>query len=213
MRKVRQSLAAAIPGDEIPAATVVDERVRLDLATAVGAGRGCGSRSEGARESRQAAAITVRCCGSTVGPETGSVERRRAQRADAAAQVRRQDLLELDEGAHGGFLDARDGCAGGGAKADRDRDRLVVIEQQRRHRASGAKPVTAGRAGQRFDGVAELAQPLDVAPDRPAGHLEALGQLVSRPIAASLEQGEQFQKPARGLAHRISSSGRIEDRF
>ena len=191
-------VAAAIPRDEIPAAAMVDERVGLDLAAAVGAvaasvaeakalgvAAGRGDHGQVLRVDRRAG--------------DRERERRRAQRTDAAAQVRRQDLLELDEGPHGGFLDAGHGGAGGGAKADRDRDRLLVIEEQRRHRASGAKPVSAGGAGERLHGVAELAQPLDVAPDRPAGHLEPVGQLVARPVAASLQQREQFQQSARGL--------------
>ena len=126
--------------------------------------------------------------------------------------MRRQDLLELDQRAHRGLLDAGHRRARGGAQADRDRDRLVVVEQQRRHRGAGAKPVAAGRAGQRLDRVAEVAQPLDVAPDRPAGHLEPVGQLGAGPVAAPLQQREQLQKPARGLAHDDFIVLDIEDR-
>jgi len=35
------------------------------------------------------------------------------------------------------------------AKADGDRDRLVVVQQQGRHRAPSAEPIPAGRPGQR----------------------------------------------------------------
>src|SRR5256886_12599977 len=52
-----------------------------------------------------------------------------------------QDLLELHECADGRFLDSGHRSASGGPKADRDRDRLLVVEEQRRHRASGAQPV------------------------------------------------------------------------
>ncbi len=68
----------------------------------------------------------------------GERERRRGQRAHAAAQVRGEDLFELDEGSHGAFLDGGYGGAGCASKAHRDRDCLIVIEKQRRHRASGA---------------------------------------------------------------------------
>ena len=205
-------IAAAIPSDEIPAAAVVDERVGLDLAAAVGAIAASVAEAKALRvaagrgDHRQMLRVDRRA-------RDRERERRRAQRSDAAAQVRRQDLLELDERPHRRFLDAGHRGAGGGAKADGDRNRLLVVEQQRRHRASGAKPVSAGGAGERLHGVAELAQPLDVAPDRPAGHLEPVGQLVARPVAASLEQGEQFQQSARGLAHRNFIVPEIEDRF
>src|SRR5207237_5876566 len=100
----------------------------------------------------------------------------------------------------------------GGPKADRDRDRLLVVEEQRRHRASGAQPVSAGGAGERLHGVAELAQSLDVAPDRSARDLEALGQLVAGPVTARLEPGEELQKPAGGLGHRNFILPGSEDR-
>ena len=128
-------------------------------------------------------------------------ERGGAQGAEAATQVRRQDLLKLDESAHGGLLDACHRCARGCTETDGDRHRLLVIEKQRGHRASGAKAVSARRAGERVHGVAEPAQPIDVAPDRSARHLEPVRQLAARPVAAPLKQGEQFQKSARGLAH------------
>jgi hypothetical protein len=126
---------------------------------------------------------------------------RRAERRDAPAQVRRQHLLELDEGAHRGLLDARHGRAGGGEEAYCDRDRLLVVEQQRRHRGSGLEPVPARRAGERLDRIPELAQPLDVAADRPAGHRQALGELGAGPVAASREEGQELQESARGRRH------------
>ena len=92
-------------------------------------------------------------------------------------------------------------------RPDRDRDRLVLVEQQRRHRGAGAQPVAAGRAGQRLDGVAELAQALDVAPDGAPGDLEPLGQLAARPVAARLEQREEIEEAAGGVA-----IGHVRDR-
>ena len=46
-----------------------------------------------------------------------------------------------------------------GAQTDRDRHRLVVVEQQRRQGALGAQAVPAGDARPGLDRVAELAQP------------------------------------------------------
>ena len=69
---------------------------------------------------------------------------------------------------------------GGGAQAHRDGDRLVVVEEQRRHRGPGVQAVAAGRAGERVDRIAELAQALDVAADGAARDLEAAGELRRR---------------------------------
>ena len=70
--------------------------------------------------------------------------------------------------------------AGGGAQPDRDGDRLVVVEQQGRHRRAGVQPVAAGGPVSRVDRIAELAQALDVAADGPAGDLQAAGELLAR---------------------------------
>ena len=54
---------------------------------------------------------------------------------------------------------------------------------------------------------------LDVAADRPAGHVQAAGQLVAGPVAASLEHRQQLQQAARrGLAHNSLMICSIEDR-
>ena len=66
----------------------------------------------------------------------GGRDRRRSQRRDAAAQVSGQDLLELDERADGGLLDPGHRCARRGPQPDGDRDRLLIVEQQRRHRGA-----------------------------------------------------------------------------
>jgi hypothetical protein len=56
-----------------------------------------------------------------------------------------------------------------------------------------AQPIAAGRASERLDWIAELAQPLDVPTDRAGRYRESLAQLIARPIAAALQQGEQLQ--------------------
>jgi hypothetical protein len=115
--------------------------------------------------------------------------------------VARQDLLELDECPDRGLFDAGDRRASGGAQADRDGDRLLVVEQERRYRGPGAKPVAAGRARPRVHRVAEHAQALDVAPDRPARYAEPFCQLRAGPVAACLEQGQELQQAPGGRGH------------
>lgn len=101
--------------------------------------------------------------------------------------MRGQDLLELDQGPQSGLLDAGHRGTSGSGEADGYRDRLLVVEYQRRHRGAGAKAVTAGWAAQRLHGITQLTQALHVSPDRPSRHPEAAGQLVSWPVAAGLK--------------------------
>jgi len=75
-------------------------------------------------------------------------------------------------------------------------DGLVVVEQQRRHGRSGAQPVASCRTGDRIHRIAKLTKPFHIAADRAARHSEPLGELVSGPVAARLQKGEQLQKPS-----------------
>jgi hypothetical protein len=192
--------AAAVPGDEVPPAPEVHERVGLDLAAA----RGAVAAAVGEPE-----ALGVAAGGGDGGevlgidrrPARGTCHRRGGEGGDAAPQVLRQHLLELDERTDRGLLDPGHGRARRGAQPDGDGDRLVLVEQQRRHGAPRAQPVAARRAGERLHRIAEAAQPLHVAPDGAPGHLEALRELGARPVATALEQGEEGQEAAGGLTH------------
>ena len=190
-------VSGAVPAHEVPAASAVHQRVRFDVAAAGG---------PVARLVREAHALVVAARGGEHGQalrvdgrsRRGERGGGRAERLHAPPQVPGQHLLELHQRAHGGLLDPGHRRPRRRPQADRDRDRLVVVEQQRRHRRPGGQPVAAGRAGERLDRIAEPAQPLDVAPDRAARHLEPLRQLASRPVAAGLEERQQGEQAARG---------------
>ena len=83
-----------------------------------------------------------------------------------------------------------------GAQPDRDRDRLLVVEQQRRQRGAGAEPVAADGAAGGVHRVAEVAQPLDVVAHGPRGDLEPFGQFGAGPLAGRLQQRQQFAAAA-----------------
>jgi hypothetical protein len=117
-----------------------------------------------------------------------------------AAEPRWKDLLELCERAEGSLLDASDLAPGRRAEPDRHRHRFVVVEEQRWHRRAGLEPVAADGSSRGMDGVAEVAQPLDVVPDRAGADLEALGKLRPRPVPRGLEQREQPKEPC-GRSH------------
>src|SRR5207302_9555772 len=95
-------VAVQIPGKQIPAAAVVDERVGLDLAAAVGAVAAsiAEAKALGVTAGRGDHGQLLRVDRRASDRER---ERRRSQRADAATQVRGQDLLELDERSHCGL--------------------------------------------------------------------------------------------------------------
>jgi len=88
-----------------------------------------------------------------------------------------------------------------GAQAHGDGDSFLVVEKQRWHRSAGPELVATHRAAVRIDGVAELAQAVDVLAYGPAADAEPLRQLRSRPNALHLQQREQAQQARRGLQH------------
>ena len=92
---------------------------------------------------------------------------------------------------------------GRGAESHRDRDRLVVVEHERRQVRPGGEAVPAVRARSRVDRIAQLAEAVDVAAQRPAAHLEPLRQLVARPELVRLEQREQAQRPGGRIRSRL----------
>jgi hypothetical protein len=109
------------------------------------------------------------------------------QRVHPSAQPGREHLLELDQRPDRRLVDALDRADRRRTQPDGDRHRLVVVEEQRRQGRAHAEPVAALHAERRVDRVAELAQPVDVAPHGPHGHLEPFGQLRAGPFAAGLQ--------------------------
>src|SRR5690606_22468226 len=99
---------------------------------------------------------------------------------------------------------------------DRDRDRLVVVEEQRRKLAPGAELIATAGSGRALDGVAEAAQAVDVASQRAAIDPEALGELHAPPETLPLQEAEEAKQSRGGLEHRTpacpeSRSGSILD--
>ena len=84
-------------------------------------------------------------------------------------------MLQLRQREGARLLDAPHG--GDAAQADRDGHRLVGLEQQGRESAVVAEPVAAGRPTDGLDGVAELAQPLDVLADGALADAQQRGEL------------------------------------
>jgi len=121
------------------------------------------------------------------------------------AQPGWQDLLELGQRPDRRLLDPGHTPGRGRAQPDGDGDRLVVVEQQRRQRGSSAQPV-AGHSWHGIDRIAEVAELVDVATNRPYADAHLLGQRSTAPIARGLQQGEQLEQPSRGFQHVLKSA-------
>ena len=128
MRKVRQSSALAVPGDEVPTPAGVDERVRLHLSPRVCA------FARGVVEAHPLAVATgLGDDGQGLGVDGGAVAAgsRRRRRCTALTRRRRRSgstCSSLTSARTDVSLDARPSTARGGAQPDGDGDRLVVVE-------------------------------------------------------------------------------------
>ncbi len=121
------------------------------------------------------------------------------------AQPGGQHLLQLGQRAEGGLGDAGDRLTGGRLKADGHRDGLVVVQEQGRQGGACPEAVAAGHAGGGVDGVAEVAEALDVAAEGAGGDGQAGGQLGAGPLGTGLEQRQQSQQAGRGVEHESES--------
>jgi hypothetical protein len=117
------------------------------------------------------------------------------------AQPRGKHLLQLGQRPDRGLLDPGYGAVRRGPQPDRDRHRLLVVEQQRRQGTPRAEPVAAGHPGACLDRIAERAQPGHVVADGPGGDVEPRGELGAGPVAPRLEQGQQAQQARRRFQH------------
>ena len=109
------------------------------------------------------------------------------------AQPCGHDLPDGVQRAHRGFLDAGTG-GGGDLERDGEGDGLLVVEQQRGQLRAGVEPVPTVGPLDGHDGIAELAQAVDIAAHGARADVQPLGQQRPRPVPARLEQREQRQQ-------------------
>jgi len=110
---------------------------------------------------------------------------------DASAQPGRHHLDHLGQRADGGLLHPGDGPLGGRLHADGQGHRLVVVHHERGQGGARGELVPAVDAAGRLDGVAEVAQPVDVPPHRAHRDVEPLGEFGARPVPVGLQEREQ----------------------
>ena len=195
----------AVPRHEVPAAARVDHTLRVYPALTRG------PADVGVAEAH-AELVTA---GAGQGREQGrvddgadAVERRDggAQGIGTFAQARGHHLLEFHDRAQCRLFDAAHHAQGRGAQRDGHGQRLIVVQQQRWQRLAGTEGVAPGHAAAGLDGVAQLAQAVDVAPQGAGVNLKPLSQLGARPVAAGLKQREQAQQAGRRGEHAPHSS-------
>ncbi len=126
------------------------------------------------------------------------------ERLDAVPQPGRQHLPHDGEGALGSLPEV---AAGGRGRAEGDDEGhgLLVVEQQRRQVLPGGEPVPAVRSLQGRDGVAELAQPVDVAAHGAGADAEPVGEEEGRASRAAPAAGTA------GSASGLRFRSRIQD--
>lgn len=109
------------------------------------------------------------------------------------AQPGGHDLPDGVQRAYRGFLDA--GAAGGGdLEGDGEDDGLLVVEQQRGQLRTGVEAVPTVGPLEGNDGIAELAQAIDIAAHGARADVQPLGQQRPGPVPARLEQREQGEQ-------------------
>lgn len=121
-------LAGAVPCDEIPAGSGVDEAMGLDRAHSWRTGAilifetKAFAIAASARDSRKKVGIDTRTAAAFKRDDESM------KCGDSLAETRRQDLLEFEKGADRGFFNAGNATLRRSSQAERDGDGFVIIE-------------------------------------------------------------------------------------
>jgi len=197
-------VASAVPCDEVPAGSSMDEAVGFDGAHGWRAGAVLIFETEafaiaaGASDRREQIGVDARSAAAFEWDDESM------KSGDALTETRRKDLLEFEKGADRGLFDAGDAALRRGAQAEGNGDGLVIIEEKRWKRGAGSELISAFHAGGGVDGIAEAAKAIDIATKSATRDLETSRKFGSRPVALSLEQGEQAKQAGRGVQHGVA---------
>ena len=193
-------LPGRVPGDEVPAPVHVDDAMRFDGSLALGA-------AVVAVPELDAAVARAGGRQGRYGPELHGrsglrqADERRTQRLRLPSQALGQDALELRHRPLRGVLHPRHRARRRDVQCDGDRDRLVVVEHQRKKERARLEAVAARGPRRRLHRIPETAQAIDVPPERPVRDLEPRGQVGARPAPPRLQDRQEAQDAHRGLQH------------
>jgi len=189
-----------VPANEVPASTGVDKPVRFRLPAgelpivALVVKPQQFTVADGTCRGGQDGRIHQRCGG-------GDCADRFGQAGDPSAKRGGQNSIELGQCPQRWFLNAAYGTGCGGLQSDRDRDRLLVVEEQWRQLGPGPESVTAGNARCAVDRIAKVAEALHVLANSAGRHLELAGEFGAGDVTAGLEEREKLEQPGGGASH------------
>ena len=125
---------------------------------------------------------------------------------DPPTQAVGKDAVDLRERPVDRLGGARETEAPRGERPERDHDRLVVGEHERREAEAGTDAIPASDAALALDRDAEILERRDVAPRRPPVDPESLGDLTTGEERLCLEELEKLEQPGRRSQHASKSS-------
>ena len=206
--KAAPIFARRVPGQQVPAAAVVGQAQRLDLAPArfarvVAVAEGKLSEVAAGRGQRLQQIRLHQRRGVTQGQGDGM------QGARPPAQARGHHLVQLAQQPQRGVFDATD-VGTGRTQRQRQGHRFLVVEHQRRQVGAAAQRVPTADAGRGFHRVAEFAQSVDVATHRARIDAQLIGKRRAGPMPPRLQQAGQAQQAGGGRQH-AGSLSRTED--
>lgn len=123
-----------------------------------------------------------------------------AQCRHPSGQAPREDLLEFGQRGLRGVTEITK-TAGGETQSECHGHGLIVVEKQRRQGRPGPQLVATPRPRPAVDGVAELAQLVDVVAQRAGAYLKSFRKVPPTPTSARLQQGEQPEQTRRRTCH------------
>ena len=113
----------------------------------------------------------------------------------------------LSQGTDRVLGDPGDRLTGSTAQPDRRGDSFAGAQQQRREAAAAPELVATIEPSGGFHGVAEVAQPFDVAAQRPVADAQSFGQIVASPAVSRLQEPQKVEHPPSGAGHRHRLGG------
>jgi hypothetical protein len=113
----------------------------------------------------------------------------------------RKHLVELGQGAQCRFAHGVAPCQGSHPQAGNQGHRLIVLQHEGRQAPPAAQPIAACHSWLCLDRIPQVTQSGDVTTHGAPGNPQALGELISTPGGACLQQSEEPQDAMCGLGH------------
>jgi hypothetical protein len=137
----------------------------------------------------------------------GQRENRGVEAGDPVPQPDREHLLKLGQRPQAYLFQPGHAAVRGRMKADRNRYRFFVVQQQRWQYGAGVKPVAPHHSRCGVHGVTQLAQPLHVTPDGTQADAQPFREFAAGPVSPGLQERQQAEQAGRSFQHVVELSG------